>query len=93
MNTIVFNNVHLQHQKVPIICGQKHLLPNLLYTELLSIFNCLATFLSLPVRSGFEELFPMRTFFTVSQSRDTVAQSGEALHTIDVNVLLSSVTQ
>ena len=50
-----------------------------------SISDCLATFPSLPVRSGFEELFPMRTFFfTVSQSRDTVARSGDALNTDDV---------
>ena len=38
-----------------------------------SIFDCLATFPSLPVRSGFEELFHVRTFLTVSQSHDTVA--------------------
>ena len=38
------------------------LLPNLLYAEVLSIFDCLASFRSLPVRSGFEELFPVRTF-------------------------------
>ena len=64
--------------------GQILLLPNLLYAELLSIFDCLATFPSLPVRSCFEELFPMRTFLTVSQSPDTVAQSGDALNTDDV---------
>ena len=33
------------------------LLPNLLYAELLSFFDCLATFPSLPVLSGFMELF------------------------------------
>ena len=43
----------------------------------LSIFDCFATFRSLPVRSGFEELFPVRTFLTVSQSHD-------ALNTDDV---------
>ena len=64
---------------------QDLLLPNLLYAELLSIFDCLATFLSLQARSDFKELFPMRTFFTVSQSRDTVAQLGDTLNTDDVN--------
>ena len=39
------------------------LLPNLLYAELLSIFDSLATFLSLPVQSGFEELFPREDIF------------------------------
>ena len=47
------------------------ILPNVLYAELVvSIFYCLATFQSLPGRSGFKELFPVRTFLTVSQSRD-----------------------
>ena len=32
---------------------------------------------------GFEELFPM-SFFIVSQPRDTVAQSGDALNTDDI---------
>ena len=49
-------------------------------TELLSIFDCLVTFPSLPVRYGFEELFPM----TVSLSHDTVAQSDDALNTDNV---------
>ena len=51
------------------------LLPNLLklYAELLSIFDCLTNFPSLPVRSGFDELFPVTTFLTVSQSHDTLA--------------------
>ena len=44
--------------------------PNVLYAELVSIFYCLATFQSLPGRSGYKELFPVRTFLTVSQSRD-----------------------
>ena len=46
------------------------LLPNLLYAELLSIFDCLTNFPSLPVRSGFDELFPVTTFLTVVQSHD-----------------------
>ena len=49
------------------------LLPNLLYAELLSIFDCLTNFPSLPVRSGFDELFPVTTFLTVSQPHDTLA--------------------
>ena len=48
------------------------LLPNLLYAELLSIFDCLTNFPSLPVRSGFDELFPVTTFLTVVQSHDTL---------------------
>ena len=44
----------------------------------------MAAFPSVPVRSSFEELFPMRTFFTVSQSCDTVAQSGDTMNTDDV---------
>ena len=48
------------------------LLPNLLYAELLSFFDCLTNFPSLPVRSGFDELFPVTTFLTVVQSHDTL---------------------
>ena len=48
------------------------LVPNLLYAELLSIFDCLTNFPSLPVRSGFDELFPVTTFLTVVQSHDTL---------------------
>ena len=57
------------------VCSRKQylLLPNLLYAELLSIFDCLTNFPSLPVRSGFDELFPVTTFLTVSQSHDTLA--------------------
>ena len=54
------------------ITEQFVLLPNLLYAELLSIFDCLTNFPSLPVRSGFDELFPVTTFLTVSQSHDTL---------------------
>ena len=48
-----------------LVNGDRHfrLLPNLLYEELMSIFDCLATFPSLPVRSGFEELFPVNTLY------------------------------
>ena len=46
------------------------LLPNLLYAELLSNFDCLTNFPSLPARSGFDELFPVTTFLTVVQSHD-----------------------
>ena len=67
--------------------GHYILLPNLVYAELLSIFDCLAAFPSLPVQSCFEELFPMRNFFTVSQSCDTVAQSGDPLNTDDVKCI------
>ena len=49
--------------------NQSLLLPNLLYAELLSIFDCLTNL----VRSGFDELFPVTTFLTVSQSHDTLA--------------------
>ena len=54
------------------ISQQLLLLPNLLYAELLSIFDCLTNFPSLPVRSGFDELFPVTTFLTVVQSHDTL---------------------
>ena len=64
------------------------LLPNVLYKESFSIFDCLATFLSLPVRSGFEELFPGKTFLTVSQSRDRLI----SCTLMTSNVKLSSVT-
>ena len=67
---------------------QTELLPNILYKELLSIFDCLTTFLSLPVRSGFEELFPGKTFLTVSQSRDRLI----SCTLMTSNVKLSSVT-
>ena len=61
------------HTKIQTGFSQKLLLPNLLYAELLSIFDCLTNFPSLPVRSGFDELFPVTTFLTVSQSHDTLA--------------------
>ena len=53
------------------ICSNKHE-TGLVYAELLSIFDCLTNFPSLPVRSGFDELFPVTTFLTVSQSHDTL---------------------
>ena len=43
------------------------------YYMQLVIFDCLTNFPSLPVRSGFDELFPVTTFLTVSQSHDTLA--------------------
>ena len=66
MEHIIASNVtkHLNKHNV--------LLPNLLYAELLSIFDCLTNFPSLPVRSGFDELFPVTTFLTVVQSHDTL---------------------
>ena len=48
------------------------LLPNVLYAELLSIFDCSTTFMSLPVQSSFEELFHRRIFLTLSQSCDNL---------------------
>ena len=36
------------------------------------VVYCLANFPSLPVRSGFDVLFPVTTFLTVSQLHDTL---------------------
>ena len=68
---LIFKLFFPQHCK-KIALKQIILLPNLLYAELLSIFDCLTNFPSLPVRSGFDELFPVTTFLTVVQSHDTL---------------------
>ena len=85
--------LYLFHTEVTALYGSIEsihyvLLPNVLYKELLSIFDCLATFLSLPVRSGFEGLFPGKTFLTVSQSRDRLI----SCTLMTINAKLSSVT-
>ena len=51
---------------------QSKMLNNSAYSRLGNNFDCLTNFPSLPVRSGFDELFPVTTFLTVVQSHDTL---------------------